>query len=175
MQISNIDTTNKMADYLKNNNSSIFYKKIDELNKSRHSLMSKSKFNSSSLNISTNARDSSYLYQKKTEDNQDFSLDFNFHLNDSNDSNDSNNSDSNYSNNDNLDNSSQYSFHKLNKSYEGDEESLLNRNHNYGSFVYINKPKGEKIKKPNSLAEYLNNSIYFFKESYKYISNYNSI
>ena len=173
MEISNIETTNKMTDYLKNNNSSIFYKKMDELSKSRNSIISKSK-----LNISTNARgesdsihfrddseerDSSYLYQKPPEDNQDFSLDFNFHLNDSNNS---NNNDSNYS---------QYSFYKLNNSSEERDTSLLNLNHNYGSFVYINRPKINNIKKPNSLAGYLNNSIYFLKESYKYISNYNSI
>ena len=114
-----------MTDFLKNNNSSIFYKKMDELSKSRNSIISKSK-----LNISTNARgdseekdesderDSSYLYQKPPEDNQDFSLDFNFHLNDSNNS---NNSDSNYS--ENLNDSqnsqnSQYSFYKLNNSSE---------------------------------------------------------
>ena len=55
----------------------------------------------------------------------------------------------------------------------------IRKDRNLNDFEYISSslsggPQSPRLES-SSLLEYLNNSIFFFKQSYKYISNFNSL
>tara|TARA_B100000795_G_C22800881_1_gene441861 strand:- start:1608 stop:2981 length:1374 start_codon:yes stop_codon:yes gene_type:complete len=180
MEISNINSFSEMNNLVQHNSNSLFIKEKSFTQKDNKLVTSnkESILHNNDLDI-------------------DLSLKFNFDLEESDDniSLDSFESDVFYDSyetkrqmNNSLCNSVDNSFIKINMDDSFFNRSFqikndLRRNKNLKDFEYIsssligihNSNINSSRLESSSLLEYLNNSIYFFKQSYKYINNFNSI
>jgi serine/threonine protein kinase len=178
MEISNLNSFTEMNNLIENNSNS-FFENHDS-------------FSQKDVKIVTSNRES-VLHNVNNELDLDLSLKFNFELEES----DGNSSDSEDDNDvfydsyetkqqmeDNMAESVDNSFIKINfndnyfnKSFQIKKD--IRKDRNLKDFEYISSSLSSGPQSPmlesSSLIEYLNNSIFFFKQSYKYISNFNSL
>ncbi len=183
MEISKMNSFTEMNNLIQNNSNSFFIDQND--------------FQEKDSKLITSNRNS-LLHNINNEVDLDLSLKFNFELeeDDSINSNGSSISDdedddvfydsfeNRHQMEDAMSESIDNSFIKINindnyfnKSFQIKKD--LRRNRNLKDFEYISSSlspntNNEKLES-SSLLEYLNNSIFFFKQSYKYISNFNSL
>ena len=183
MEISKMNSFSEMNDIIQNNSNSFFL--------SQESFIKK---DTTLVTSNTN----SVLHNVKNDLDLDLSLKFNFHLEDSGSKSsldsflsendifydsyeDRNQMDTDMDLNESIDNS----FIKINMNMDDNYfnrsfqiKKDLQKNKNLKEFEYISSSlstdSSSKLES-SSLLEYLNNSIYFFKQSYKYISNFNSL
>ena len=172
MEISNINSFSEMNNLVQNNSNSFFIKNDS--------------FTQKDSTLVTSNKDS-ILHNVKNDLDIDLSLKFNFDLEDSNDTSlDSFESDvfyDSYENKNQMEDSIDNSFIKINKNDSFFNSSFqikndLRKNKNLKDFEYISSSLSSNNTnklESSSIIEYLNNSIYIFKQSYKYISNFNSL
>lgn len=183
MEISNMNSFSEMNNLIINNSNSFFLENDDFIQKD--------------VKLVTSNKES-LLHNVNNDLDLDLSLKFNFELEDDDETNISQSSTSeeedmfydSYENRQQMEDALceqvDNSFIKINMNENYFNKSFqikkdLRRNKNLRDFEYISSSlstfddQNSQRLESSSLLDYLNNSIFFFKQSYKYISNFNSL
>ena len=204
MEISNMNNFGEMNEMMDNNTNSIFIQDTLNTNSLNANSLNTNSLNANSLNtnslnanlVTSNKNSTFHNINVNNNLDLDLSLKFNFELDNSEETNNSDSDDDDndvyydsFETRDDINNQLKESIDgsfiniKMEDDYFNNSYQIkrdLKRNKNLRDFEYIsssNSPlrHSEGTIKSSNMLNYLSNSIYFFKQSYKYISNFNSI